>query len=95
MLKIGIIREGKTPPDHRVPLTPKQAKFVKESYPDVSVVCQTSNIRCFSDYQYSDEGIEVVDNLNDCDIIRGVKEVELKDLVEGKTYLFFSHTTKE
>ena len=95
MTKIGIIREGKTPPDHRVPLTPAQAKFIKESYQDVEVVCQTSTIRCFSDYQYADEGIEIVESLEDCDIILGVKEVEIEDLLDGKTYIFFSHTIKE
>jgi len=89
MTKIGIIREGKTPPDRRVPLTPMQAKFVKQSYHEVNVVCQTSNIRCFSDNQYSGEGIEVVDNLDDCDIVLGVKEVALDDLADGKIYLFF------
>ena len=95
MTKIGIIREGKTPPDHRVPLTPQQAQLINETYPDVEVVCQSSNIRCFSDYQYSDAGIEVVEYLNDCDIIFGVKEVEIEDLLPGKTFFFFSHTIKE
>lgn len=95
MTKIGIIREGKTPPDHRVPLTPAQARHINESFPDVEVVCQTSNIRCYSDYQYADEGIKITQNLDDCDIILGVKEVEMPDLVAGKTFLFFSHTIKE
>ncbi|MDA0193498.1 MAG: NAD(P)-dependent oxidoreductase [Bacteroidetes bacterium] len=94
MIKIGIIKEGKTPPDHRVPLTPTQAKFVKEFFSEVNVVCQSSNIRCFSDSQYADQGIEIVDQLNDCDVILGVKEVQFNDLIDDKTYLFFSHTTK-
>ncbi len=95
MTKIGIIHEGKIPPDHRVPLTPSQAKYINEYFPGAEVVCQTSNIRCFSDYQYADKGISVVDNLNDCDIILGLKEVEIPDLLDDKTYVFFSHTIKE
>ncbi|MEQ9426188.1 MAG: NAD(P)-dependent oxidoreductase [Cyclobacteriaceae bacterium] len=95
MTRIGIIREGKTPPDHRVPLTPTQAKFINESYQDVEVVCQTSTIRCFNDYQYEEEGIKIVESLDDCDIIFGVKEVEINDLLDDKTYFFFSHTIKE
>jgi len=95
MTKIGIIRERKTPPDHRVPLTPEQASYINESFPGVKVVCETSHIRCYSDDQYSEVGVEVVETLDDCDIILGVKEVPIADLLENKTYFFFSHTIKK
>ena len=29
-IKLGVLREGKVPPDKRVPLTPKQCKIVTE-----------------------------------------------------------------
>lgn len=93
--KIGIIREGKKPLDRRVPLIPEQAKRVQEEFPDVKVVCQQSNIRCYTNEEYQLAGIDVVEDVSDCDILLGVKEVPIEDLIEGKTYFFFSHTIKE
>ena len=94
-MKIGIIKEGKVPVDKRVPLTPPQAKELMDKYPDVNIVIETSNIRCFSDQEYKENGIEVVADINDCDVLMGVKEVPLKNLIPNKTYFFFSHTIKE
>ena len=93
--KIGLIREGKVPVDRRVALTPAQAKRVMARFPDVEVVAQRSDIRCFSDKEYEREGIRLVDSLEDCDIILGVKEVPLDALIPEKTYFFFSHTIKK
>lgn len=92
--KIGIIREGKVPTDHRVPLSPEQCIRVMEEFPDVELVVQKSPIRSFKDNEYSDLGVPVVDSLDDCDIIMGVKEVNLEDLIPNKHYFFFSHTFK-
>lgn len=94
-VKLGVIREGKVPPDKRVPLTPKQCKLVEMKFPQVKVVVQTSEVRAFKDEEYAAEGIEVVTDLSDCDIIMGVKEVNIPDLIPGKKYLFFSHTIKK
>lgn len=94
-VKLGIIREGKVPPDKRVPLTPRQCLLVKTKFPHVDVVVQTSDVRAFKDEEYTQAGIEVVDNLNDCDIIMGVKEVNIEDLIPSKKFLFFSHTIKK
>ncbi|TNF49196.1 MAG: alanine dehydrogenase [Bacteroidetes bacterium] len=92
---IGLIREGKVPPDHRVPLTPQQCKKVMTLYPNVEVVAQTSPIRAYKDEEYEAKGVKVVDSLENCDIILGVKEVKIDDLIPNKTYLFFSHTIKK
>ncbi len=94
-MKIGIIKEGKTPPDKRVPLSPKQCKEVKEKFPNVDVLVQSSDIRCFKDEEYKAEGIEVVDDISSSDILMGVKEVPKPMLIDSKTYLFFSHTIKK
>tara|TARA_B100001093_G_C26857667_1_gene1028245 strand:- start:2783 stop:3997 length:1215 start_codon:yes stop_codon:yes gene_type:complete len=94
-MKIGILREGKTPPDRRVVLSPDQCVQFKQQYPDVKLVVQPSPIRCFSDDQYLYNDIKLQENLSDCDILMGVKEVEIKDLIANKTYLYFSHTIKE
>jgi alanine dehydrogenase len=92
-MKIGIIREGKTPADSRVPLSPHQCSQLVEQGLQVSV--QRSEVRCFSDDQYAHLGIDVVDNIDDCDILLGVKEVPISELIPNKTYFFFSHTIKE
>jgi len=94
-MKLGILREGKTPPDKRVPLTPKQCAEVMQKFPDVEVVVQPSPIRCFKDAQYTDLGIKLQEDLNDCDVLLGVKEVRIEDFLSGKIYLFFSHTIKK
>jgi len=94
-MKIGIIREGKTPPDKRVPFTPLQCKEIVDSFPAIDLVVQSSPVRAFDDDMYRAQGIKVVDSLEDCDSIFGVKEVPLDMLLPGKKYFFFSHTFKE
>lgn len=93
-MNIGIIKEGKVPIDRRVPLTPHQARVVQERF-DTKVYVQSSDIRCFSDQDYVDQGLTVQEDVSHCDILLGVKEVPIPSLVQGKTYLFFSHTIKE
>jgi saccharopine dehydrogenase (NAD+, L-lysine forming) len=94
MHKIGIIREGKVPPDARVPLTPKQCQQIISKFP-VEVVVEPSNVRCYTDAEYRAAGVELATDLRDCDILIGVKEVPVDQLIPGKTYLFFSHTIKK
>lgn len=94
-MKIGILREGKMPHDNRVPLTPEQCAEIQEKFSGVSVVVQPSTARCFSDSEYTTLGIQVKEDINDCDILLGVKEVNTEDFIAGKTYLFFSHTIKK
>ena len=93
-MKIGVIREGKIPPDSRVPLTPEQCAFLNQSG-EVEIVVQPSPIRCFSDEDYHQKGVPLQENLSDCDILMGVKEVPIEQLVADKTYFFFSHTIKK
>jgi len=57
--------------------------------------CTTSESRCFSDPDYVKEGIELSDDLKSCDVLLGVKEVKLQNLIPDKTYFFFSHTIKK
>jgi saccharopine dehydrogenase (NAD+, L-lysine-forming) len=94
-IRLGIIREGKVPHDYRVPLTPKQCKIVEAQYPEVKIIVQPSDIRCFKNEEYSELGIELNEDLSSCDIIMGVKEINVEDLIPNKKYLFFSHTIKK
>jgi alanine dehydrogenase len=93
-MKLGIIREGKKPADKRVPFSPKQCVEILKNF-NVKLVVQPSPIRAFSDQEYEAEGITLQENLSDCHILLGVKEVNIKDLIEGKHYFFFSHTIKK
>lgn len=94
-IKIGLIREGKVPPDKRVPFTPEQCLKVQRLYPNVQIIVQPSPVRAYLDHEYSDLGIELNEDLSQCDIIMGVKEVNVNDLIPGKKFLFFSHTIKK
>ena len=95
MQSIGILKEGKTPPDKRVPLSPQQCADFISQYPSINFVVQRSPIRCFSDEEYSNLGITLVDDVSNCDVLLGVKEVPKSDLLSDKTYFYFSHTIKE
>lgn len=94
-MKLGIIREGKNPPDKRVPFTPKQAEEIGDLFPDVKVVCERSPIRCYQDEEYANLDVEVADDMSSCDVLMGIKEVPVDKLIPNKTYLFFSHTIKK
>ena len=94
-MRIGIIKEGKVPAEERVPFSPQQTRLISVRYPLVDLVVQKSNVRAFKDEEYADEGIQLVDDLKDADVIFGVKEVQLDDLLAHKTYFFFSHTIKK
>jgi alanine dehydrogenase len=94
MIHIGLIREEKVPQDNRVALTPEQCVEIQQKY-KVKVIVAPSTIRCFSDDVYRNEGIEVSEDLSACDILLGIKEVPADNLLEGRTYMFFSHTKKK
>ncbi len=94
-MKIGIVKEGKIPIDKRVALNPDQAKGVESKFPNVDVVCQPSEIRCYPDSSYENTGVKMADDLSDCEVILGVKEVPIPELLAEKTYFFFSHTIKK
>lgn len=94
-MKLGVVKETKNPPDKRVPLSPSKCAELKKAFPTLEVVVQSSEIRAFKDSEYTDMGIAVVDDVSDCDILLGVKEVKKEALLPNKTYFFFSHTIKE
>ena len=93
-MKIGIIREGKVPIDKRVALIPAHAAALKSLY-NCEVVVQPSAIRAITDEEYVNHGIALQEDVSDCDVLFGVKEVPIQDLIPNKTYFFFSHTYKQ
>lgn len=94
-LKIGVLREEKSPPDKRVPLTPLICTELLRAYPNLEIVIQPSKIRCYSDDEYLAFGLTLQEDLSDCDVLMGVKEVPKENLIPGKKYFFFSHTIKK
>ena len=94
-MKIGIIKEEKQPTDWRVVFSPKQCKIITEKYNEIEIIVQSSDVRCFGDEEYVKEGFTVKDDVSECDILIGVKEVPIDSLIDNKKYFFFSHTYKE
>lgn len=82
------------PPDSRVPMTPKQCAAAMRKFP-VEIVVESSPLRCYTDGEYRQEGVEVAADISGCDVLLGVKEVPIGQLVPSKTYCFFSHTIKK
>jgi alanine dehydrogenase len=95
LLSIGILRETKKPPDRRVPLAPDQIRLLMERYPSVNFIVQSSPLRCYSDEEYRLHGIAVTEDLSECDVLLGVKEVDKRTFIPGKTYMFFAHVGKK
>ncbi|MBF4465375.1 NAD(P)-dependent oxidoreductase [Flavobacterium sp. LC2016-12] len=94
-MKFGIIKERKSPPDRRVVFSPSELAKLKQLYHDATVEVESSDIRIFTDVQYKSMGLTVTDNVADCDVLFGVKEVPVENLIPNKAYFFFSHTIKK
>ncbi len=90
---IGIVRESRND-EYRTPIVPAHIKKFKKNNPNINFIIQPSNNRCFSDEEYELCGAKINENLNECSIIFGVKEIDPNILINNKTYLFFSHTFK-
>ncbi|RKN79803.1 NAD(P)-dependent oxidoreductase [Ulvibacterium marinum] len=94
-LKFGIIRERKNPPDRRVVLPPKACQKVLSAHAHAQLIVEPSPIRVFTDGEYQEAGIEVSPEMEECDVLLGVKEVPIGALIPNKKYFFFSHTIKK
>jgi len=93
--RLGVLRETKNPPDKRVAVPPRCGQEIIKGHPDVNIYIQPSDIRCFPDKEYRNNGYFLTEDIRDCNIFMGVKEVHIPTLVPEKTYLFFSHTAKK
>jgi len=94
-MKIGVLKEEKIPADKRVAFSPTQCLYIKSQYPNFEILVQSSDIRCFSDSEYTALGISVVNDITECDLFFGIKEVPKEKLIPNKTYFYFSHTIKK
>ena len=94
-MKIGIIKERKNPPDKRVVFSPNACKELLKKFPELELKVESSDVRFFTDDAYINAGIMVTDDVSDCDVLLGVKEVPVDSLIPNKKYFFFSHTIKK
>ncbi len=94
-MKIGLIREEKQPHDKRVAFTPVQCKQLKELYKEIEIFVQPCEYRCYTNEEYLQQGVKLSDDLSNCDVLMGIKEVPIVKLIPGKKYFFFSHTIKK
>ena len=93
-MKIALIKETKTPVDNRVALSPKQVAELNKRFPQHEIVVQASEIRAFADDEYRAEGVRVVEFVEDCDVLFGIKEAKIESLIPNKHYFFFGHIAK-
>lgn len=94
-LLVGIIREGKTPPDRRVAFLPEQCSEIQYANPGLRFVIEHSDVRCVPDETYRALDLDTHTPISQCDVLFGIKEVPVEQLIENKIYFFFSHTIKK
>jgi saccharopine dehydrogenase (NAD+, L-lysine forming) len=79
--------------ERRTPLIPAHLRDLAQQK-DLAFTVQSSDMRAYSDTEYRDAGLTVADDLHDCPLIIGLKEIPVSVLEMGKTYVFFSHVIK-
>lgn len=94
-MKFAIIKERKNPPDRRVVFSPETLAEARKRFPEAEFVVESSDIRVFPDEAYAKLGFEVSDDVSDADVMIGVKEVPIENLIPNKKYFYFSHTIKK
>lgn len=94
-MKFAIIKERKNPPDRRVVFSPEKLAEARTQFPKAEFIVESSDIRVFPDSAYKALGFEVTDDVSGCDVMIGVKEVPIENLIPNKKYFYFSHTIKK
>lgn len=94
-MKIGLIREERMPYDKRVAFTPEQCAYIQKHFPGIEIIVQPSDWRSYKNEEYTAKKIKLAEDLSNCDILMGIKQVPVNDLIANKKYLFFSHTIKK
>lgn len=94
-MRFGLIKERKNPPDRRVVLSPQACEWLKDQYPGIDIRVEPSDIRVFSDALYREKNLTISQEMKDCEVLLGVKEVPIRDLIPNTSYFFFSHTIKK
>jgi alanine dehydrogenase len=72
-MKIGIRKEDKGIWERRSPFVPEDIRAIREK--GIDMVVESNPGRVFSDTEYVQAGVPVQSDLNDCDMIFGIKEI--------------------
>jgi alpha-aminoadipic semialdehyde synthase len=91
-MKIGIRAEDKSPWERRTPLVPDDIRHLMAS--GIDIVVQSSPRRAFGDAEFAEAGVPVRPDLDDRDLVIGIKEIPADAFRPDKIYLFFAHVIK-
>lgn len=91
-MRIGIRREDKSIWEARIPIVPEH--IAKLAAQGIEVKVQPSEQRIFPDSELSAAGAILSEDISDCGVVLGVKEIPLDVFRPETTYVFFSHTIK-
>lgn len=94
-MKFALIKERKNPPDRRVVFSPEMLAEARAQFKEATFIVEASTIRVFPDAAYTINGFDVLDDVSEADVMIGVKEVPIENLIPYKKYFFFSHTIKK
>ena len=89
---VGIRRETK-PGERRIPFVPDAVKKLVEEH-DIQVILQPQENRAFTDEEYLKAGGIIKEDLSECSVVFGIKEMDLDFFQEGKAYMCFHHVIK-
>ncbi|MBN2537406.1 hypothetical protein JXB37_03915 [candidate division WOR-3 bacterium] len=90
---VGIRREDKNRWERRAPLTPGQVATLRDKA-GLDFLVQSSDIRVFPDDEYREAGADVAEDLANCDLVLGVKEMPAGFFRSRGSYCFFAHVIK-
>ena len=91
--RIGIRREDLYAWERRTPLIPEHVRELIAEH-KLECVVQSSDRRVYNNDEYRRLGISVVEDLDACPVVIGLKEIPVEVLRPDKVYVFFSHTIK-
>ena len=90
---VGIRREDKSRWERRVPITPEKAGELHAKH-GIDFLVQPSPVRVFREEEFERAGVKVQEDLSEAGVVFGVKEIPVRYLQPGKTYVFFAHVIK-
>lgn len=98
--RMGIRKEDENKRlEYRTPLVPADIAQLQKEYPESTFIIEPGRLehyvypRSFTDEEYAEVGADIGD-IQDANIIFGIKEIKPKSFYPNKTYAFFSHTYK-
>jgi alpha-aminoadipic semialdehyde synthase len=91
--RVAIRREDKNVWERRSPLIPEQVGQLIGEH-GLRFTVQHSDIRTFKDDEFREVGAEVAEDITDCGLVLGVKEIPASVFRPGHTYVFFAHVIK-